>query len=226
MKKKFKLFGILLALTLGLSLMVGCGDKESDGPNTFGNTTNGIYLLSDLRLKECILYDFDTKKYDSKEYSELLEQELAEYNKKHVYKDAEGKDTPAIAIEKVDVSKNVLTQILTYYDTADYLEYNKGELQKRSGKTLETGTLAAPNSTILSYTYVDKKGEAVNLEELVSSKEASEYRYVICDLQAVLYGEGKVVAYTTNGTYTEDLNCVTVKGGSPVAVIYRSTEKK
>ena len=41
------------------------------------------------------------------------------------------------------------------------------------------------------------------------------------DLKAVLYGDGEIVAYSSNGSYTEDLNCVTSKGGNKVVVVFK-----
>ncbi len=237
---------ITVFLILGLILVAACGkdpegsdtepgfsSQDSSGTSkdsrretepevdTFGNTTNGIYLTSKLEIRDCTLYDFDTSKYDAKEYEGFLEEELAEYNAAHPYPDEKGKKVNAIEVETCSVSKNVLTQILKYYDAADFLEYNKSELQKRSGSILKAGTLLSPDSALSSMEFVDPSGKAVDISGWTGESKGSSYRYMICDIKAVLYGEGKVVAYSKGAVYTKDLNCINSAGGKKVAIIFK-----
>ena len=235
---------ITVFLVLGLILAAACGkdpvnsDTEPGGSqdtgtskdsrretevevDTFGNTTNGIYLTSKLEIRDCTLYDFDTSKYDADEYKGFLEEELAEYNAAHSYPDEKGKKVSAIQVEKCTVSKNVLTQILKYYDAADFLEYNKSELQKRGGSLLKAGTWLSPDSALSSMEFVDPSGKTVDISSWTGESKGGSYRYMICDIKAVLYGEGKVVAYSKDAVYTKDLNCINSAGGKKVAIIFK-----
>ena len=219
MKKKM----LFLLAACMLIVFTGCSGSGSSGNrnNTFGEETNGLYLMSDLQVKDCMKYDFDTKKYDAKEYEGFLKEELEAYNKDHVYQDEDEKTYEAITIEKCSADKNVLTQILKYYDIADYLNYNKTELQKRSGKTAAAGTLDEAAAAVQELKYKNPAGEDVDIQTLINDKKAESYRYLTTDLQAVLYGDGEIIAYSTNASYTQDLNCVTAKGGENVAVIFK-----
>ena len=234
---------ITVFLVLGLVMMAACGTQEETSGSengsasdtstrdprreteqvidTFGNTTNGIYLTSKLQIRDCSIYDFDTSKYDEKEYMGFLEDELADYNAAHPCTDEKGQPANAIEVEKCSASKNVLTQILKYYNAADFLEYNNAELQKRSGTFLKAGTLASPDTSLSSMEFVDPSGKAIDISGWTQEGKGSSYRYMVCDIKAVLYGEGKVVAYSKNAVYTKDLNCVNSAGGKKVAVIFK-----
>ena len=219
--KKY-LAGALLALSMILLTSCEGFDKPEKKPDTFGTATNGIYLSADLTVRDCMLADFDTQKYNDKEYQGFLQEDLDVYNAAHPYTDSEGQKISAISIEKCDASSNILTQILKYYNASDFLAYNQQELQERSGSILKTGTLSTPAEDIFSFSFVLPDGSAdVVLDELVNSKEAGSYRYMICDLQAVLYGEGEIAAVSKGAVYTPDLNCVSSPGGTPVAVIFK-----
>ena len=101
--KKY-LAGALLALSMILLTSCEGFDKPEKKPDTFGTATNGIYLSADLTVRDCMLADFDTQKYNDKEYQGFLQEDLDVYNAAHPYTDSEGQKISAISIEKCDAS--------------------------------------------------------------------------------------------------------------------------
>ena len=89
-----------------------------------------------------------------------------------------------------------------------------------------TGTLDVVDSSILTTTYVDVKGKEVKVADLCTKDDAATYRYIALNFEAIIYGDGYVVAYSNGGTYESEGNCVKVPGnGQEVVVIYKSEGK-
>jgi len=230
-----RILACVLIVVLALSC-VGCTKKEEEGEriNTFGSSDDGLYLYKNLTVQDITFYDFDTEKYDAEEYRGFLQLDIDEYNNTHEFNaptpetNEEGTviDTnimkAPIEIQIVDTKDNVLEQQIRYATTFDYVEYNTSELEKRGGTKLDVGTLALVDSAVLEYSYLNQKGEEVILGELCGEGEdTSSYRYILCGFKAVLYGDGDIVAYSSNLTYDATHNCVTVPEGQTGVVIFK-----
>ena len=244
MRRKFPAFilMVLLAITLGgcdgCALFSGCSCSACNkGPKvqTFGNVTNGIYYYADRHLQDVFISEFDESRYDAAEFAGYLEADLEEYNKDHpyvcpVYLDKDGNQVPtntltkAITIERCSSKNNEITIRLMYGTVKDYVNYNAEEITKRGGTVLESGVMTQDSASLLSLSYVNTEGEAVDFNDLLKSRRAPEYRYVTCDFEAVLYGEGDIVGYTTNGSYDPKGNCVNVPAGQRVTVIFAGSD--
>ena len=246
MKRKLIAFVILVALVItlggceGCALFSGCSCSAcKKGPKiqTFGNVTNGIYYYADRHLQDVFITDFDESRYDAEEFAGYLSKDIEAYNAEHdyicpVYLDEEGNQVPtntltkAITIERCSSKDNELTMRLFYGTVQDYVNYNAEEIEKRGGTNLEAGVLTPDNTALLSLSYINTEGEAVDFNELLSARRAPEYRYVTCDFEAVLYGEGDIIAYTTNGSYDAKGNCVNVSGGQRVTVVFAGADEE
>ena len=242
MKRKFLAFIILVALTVtlggcdGCALFSGCGCNKGPKVQTFGNVTNGIYYYADRHVQDVFIAEFDESRYDAEEFAGYLAQDIELYNEDHtyicpVYLDEEGKQVPtnsltkAITIERCTSKDNEITMRLLYGTVQDYVNYNADEIKKRGGSVLESGVLTADSTDLLSLSFIDTEGKPVNFSELLAARRAPEYRYVTCDFEAVLYGEGDIVGYTTNGSYDSKGNCVNVSGGDRVTVIFAGADE-
>ena len=227
--KKLRVTAIIV-LVAALLLSVGCtsnGNQNSIGK--FGKVTNGIYLYKDLAVQDSYVEEFDTGKYDLKEYRGFLDEELAEYNKSNAFhpgdEEVRGEHEPEykapITVVKCETAGGNLNQQLLYATAEDFIKYNAEELEGRQGTTLQTGTLQKVDTKLLTAAFVGPDGKDLDVQALCVSKNASEYRYVITDIQSLVYGDGALIGYTKNGAYSEENSCVTVKGGEKVIVIFR-----
>ena len=229
--KKNRMAVVCLALTLlAAALFAGCmSNSNQNSIGKFGKVTNGIYLYKDLAVQDSFVEEFDTGKYDLKEYRGFLDEELAEYNKSNAFhpgdEEVRGEHEPEykapITVVKCETGDGNLNQQLLYATAEDFLKYNAEELEERQGTTLQTGTLAKVDTKLLTAAFVGPDGKDLDVQALCVSKNASEYRYVITDIQSLVYGDGALIGYTKNGAYSEDNSCVTVKGGEKVIVIFR-----
>ena len=234
MKTRRLLISVLL-LALASASLAGCKHNTS---NAFGEADKSIYLFRDLCIEDIVLSDFDMSKYDAKEFSGFLEEDLEKYNASHPFVKPEEVEllegettfepevTKPIAIMKCAADKNVLDQRLIYATADDYMNYNAEEMPKRGGDHVYTGTLDVVDSSILTTTYVDVKGKEVKVADLCTKDDAATYRYIALNFEAIIYGDGYVVAYSNGGTYESEGNCVKVPGnGQEVVVIYKSEGK-
>ena len=226
-------FKILLAGLLAMALLATGCIKEEPSVGKFGAVTNGIYVYADLAIQDSVVEDFDTKKYDLAEYRKLLDEEVKAYNTanefkpgdKELRKEHEPDYVTPVTVVKCEVSGGKIRQQLIYANATDYANYRKAnisdEAEEKSGFTFQTGTLAKVDTSILSAAFVAPSGNDVNVQELCVSSSASKYRYVICDFEALLYGDGDLVCYTKNASYDADNRCVKVKGGEKVIAIFK-----
>lgn len=243
MKRKFLAFIILVALTItlggceGCSLFSGCSCNKGPKVQTFGNVTNGIYYYADRHVQDVFITDFDESRYDVQEFAGYLAEDIEAYNAEHsyiapVYLDEEGKQHPtntltkAITIERCTSKNNEITMRLLYGTVQDYVNYNAEEIAKRGGSVLEAGVLTADKTDLLGLSYTDTEGKPVNFTELLSARRAPEYRYVTCDFEAVLYGEGDIIGYSADGSYDSKGNCVNVSAGKRVTVIFAGSDEQ
>lgn len=246
MRRKFIAFVILVALVVtlggcdGCALFSGCSCSacNNKGPKvqTFGNVTNGIYYYADRHLQDVFITEFDESRYDADEFARYLSEDIEAYNAEHtyicpVYLDEDGNQVPTntltkcITIERCTSKNNELTMRLLYGTVQDYLNYNAEEIQKRGGSVLQNGVLTADSTELLQLSYIDTEGNPVDFNELISARRAPEYRYVTCDFEAVLYGEGDIIGFTQNGSYDPKGNCVNVPGGQRVTVIFAGADE-
>ena len=226
-------FKILLAGMLAMTLLATGCIKEETSIGKFGAVTNGIYLYSDLAVQDSTVEEFDTKKYDLAEYRKLLDEEVKAYNTanefkpgdKELRKDYEPDYVTPVTVVKCEVSGGKIRQQLLYANATDYANYRKENIsepaESENGFTFTVGTLAKVDPAILPAIFVAPSGNAVNVQELCVSSSAAKYRYVICDFEALLYGDGDLVCYTKNATYDADNLCVQVKGGEKVIAIFK-----
>ncbi len=231
-----KLFAVLLVmLMLAVSFgAAGCRkNKNRSKVNSFGNADNGIFLNADMTVVDCIYDDFDQSKYNDQEFAGFLQQDIDKYNGTHEFiapptqaaKDGETPAAPSvtvpISIRKCQASDNMLCQMRVYANAADFVYYNEEDIALRGGNTLQTGTLANLDQSILSASFVAVDKEPLDVQALASSNKAASYRYMLCNFEAYLYGEGYIVGYTPNGTYNESTNCVSCPAGQTVIVLFQ-----
>lgn len=227
MMRRKRLAGTVLGLLSTLLVLAGCGGKTAIGK--FGKVTNGLYLYKDLAIQDSYIEEFDTSRYDFEEYRTLLDEELAAYNKSHEFKpgdrskrgDHEPNYQTPISVVKAEISGQNLSQQLIYANAEDYLNYHEGELKEKKGSVLSTGTLSKVDTSILTASYTSPSGQDVNVQELCVDTDAGNYRYIVCDFEALIYGDGELICYTKNASYNKDNQCVTVPGGEKVIVIYK-----
>ena len=229
-KSLIRIFSLVFAAAVIL-FAAGCqgeaGQKTSIGK--FGKVTNGLYLYNDLAIQDSYVDEFDTKKYVVAEYRALLDEELAEYNKSHAFhpgnEEVRGEHEPAytapITVIRCEAAGGNLNQQLLYATAEDFLGYQAEELEGRKGSTLVTGTLAKVDTKILTASYVTPNGKDLDVQQLCVKENAGEYRFIICDFDALLYGDGDLIGYTNNATYNAQNSCVTVKGGQTVIAIFK-----
>ncbi|GEM_PF-2470748 len=220
---------LLLALVFGLS-MAGCTGPQ--GKN-FGDQTNGLYLMNDLYIQDSLVENFDITKYNLKEYEGFLDDELAEYNANHpftapaVKTDRNGNAlTPEVTcpIEKkvCEVKTGWIYQQLRYATAEDFMTYNAYTIRyDRGGTKLLVGKFDGEiDAELLGAQYVKPDGKAVSIDELYFSKNAADYRYIAVDFTANLYGEGNLVAYSTNGVYSMEGGYVAAEAGQWTIAIF------
>ncbi len=229
---KKRAFAVLLAAGM-IFTAAGCNKDGHSGINTFGNTTNGIYVHKDASVQDVVYYDFDTEKYDADEFRTYLQAELDEYNGSHEFVKpepetnadgevvSESSMTAPIEIVECSAKDNELCVQLLYANASDYLTYMAESVEARGGNTLQSGYLLYADASVQNAAFVDEDGEAVDMEKLLGSKKAEEYRYVICNFESVIYSDGDVYGYTTNGNYSKDNNCVSVPAGQEVIILFR-----
>ena len=253
MKNKFLLLALLAALVL---VMQACGQPEAESTeeeetmesteevipgvkiDTFGNTTNSLFIYPNLVFQDIMIADFNTDKYDVEEYGGFLQADIDNYNKTHnfkmqvIKKDADGNEIEPpvryrhpIEIRKLEAKDNILNQQLLYATAEDFLEYNSETLQERGGSTLKVGKFLT-DILELPASYTDPNGETVSAYGLIRDKNgdtipgAEDSYYVICDFDAVLYSSGDVLG-VIGGTYDSETNSVLVEGGTRAVVIYK-----
>lgn len=227
-----KALAVLFAVCMIFSA-AGCGRGGHGGVNSFGNTTNGIYVHKDASVQDVVYYDFDTEKYDVDEFRTFLQAELDEYNNSHEFikpepeTNADGEVvsessmTAPIEIVECSAKNNELCVQLLYANTGDYLTYMAESVEERGGNTLQSGYLLYADASVQNAAFVDEDGDAIDMEKLLGSKKADRYRYVICNFESVIYSDGNVCGYTVNGTYSKENNCVTVPAGQEVIVLFK-----
>lgn len=233
MKKKLTM-GAALLLALSL-LLLGCNENHNTA-NTFGNTTKGLYLYADLSLEWVEYLPFGEDYYDAAEFKGILESDVAAYNstvnfvKPEMPVNSKGnpiqesKVTAPVSVVKCETAGKELKMQLRYANVEDFLAYTERFQGSDPGYTILTGTLAKPDSQIVTASYVGTDGKEVNLNDLVNSSDAASYRYALVDMDAVLYGDDYIVAYSATGAYNETANCVTAKAGTTVIVIFKSSK--
>ena len=234
MKKRSISVMLTAILMTGTVLLSGCQESHHTGGTGFGETNNGIYLNRDLTIVDCMTADFDMSKYDAAEYAGFLQQEIDAYNasvefvapSQETNSNGETVSEPSLThpveIERCEAKENVLYQELIYATANDFLQFNGEELASRGGTTLKVGTLDRADSSILTMNFVDEKGEAYDLQKVYEGEKAGEYRYIMCDYEAVLYGAGDIVCYTTGAKFDEKDYSLSVPTGSMVIVIFKS----
>jgi len=232
---------LLIAFSMVLTLG-GCGNTgRRNQKNTFGNAGNGIYLFRNLSVKDCQIYSFEKDYYSDSEFKTYLEKDLDEYNKAHAYhqpetmvpatdKDGETLETVGPQAEKpievltCEKKDEKLYQSLLYATPEDFILYNEEEVTKRGGTALQAGKLTEADRSVLGETYTAPDGNAFDINEAVTGKDAASYRYLLCNFEALLYGDGEIVAWTAKGTYDKDANYVKVTAGNTVIVIFRDIQ--
>ncbi len=222
-----KKFSAILAVCLAAVLAASCGKSNM---KTFGGSTNGIYLFDDLSIKDVVIEDFDAERYDVEEFKECLLEEIAAYNKTAKFNPPKGvldsngnvKDdalvkAPVTLGDCVLDSKKLNLQ-LVYANVTDYTAFNESDIKKRGGTELQVGTMANPDPRILTAALVNEKGERVEAAEL-NGKD--DFRFMLCDFEAILYGDGGVYAYSEGLEMDKSHNCVSVPQGTLGIVIFK-----
>ena len=204
-----------------LSVFGGCvRQEEEEKPNTFGGSKDSLYLFTDLAVQDVIIEDFDTKKYDVNEYKGFLEEEIAEYNKAHAFTpkaNADGSSVSAdephysesVTLVRCEVQKDKLFQSLLYATAADYNSFpdNQIILSRKNGTGLVTGTLDNAPDVLRKTSFVTPNGTSVDLESIITSQKASEYRFMIADFNCFMYGDGEIIAYASGMEYSKENSC-------------------
>ncbi len=225
---------IAAAALLALSL-AACGNRTARGENkNFGQGEKDIYIYRDLAVRDVMIDDFDTEKYDKDEYLGYLQEEIDAYNATASFVPqtaAEGEEenftphyTVPVSVASCTAEENKINQQLLYATAADFTKYNEEFLPERGGYTLQAGTLPYADASVTGATLIDpesEEGKTVDVQEILTGKSADDYRFVICNFDAVLYGDGDIVGMTSNGVFDKDKYCVSVPAGQTVVVLFK-----
>lgn len=217
-KRRFACFSLALLLIVGL--LCGCvRQDETEKLNTFGGTKDSFYLFTDLAVQDVTIENFETKKYDVKEYQGFLEEEIAEYNRTHAYTPKASDGVPAspdephysesVTLVRCEVLNEKLFQSLLYATAADYNSFpdNQIVLSRKNGSGLVTGTLADAPDVLRKTSFVTPNGTSVDLESIITSQKAAEYRFMLADFSCVMYGDGEIIAYANGMEYSKENSC-------------------
>ena len=220
MNSKRRLFCFSLVCVLLLGVLAGCVRvEEEEKLNTFGGTKDSFYLYRDMAVQDVTIESFDMKKYDIGEYKGFLEEEIAEYNEMHALlpKDAgtetlsqdEPRYSESVTLVRCEAENDKLYQSLLYATAADYNTFpdNQIVLSRKKGSGLITGTLADAPEFVLNTKFVTPSGTSVDLEAIVTSEKAAEYRYMVADFSCVMYGDGDIIAYASGMEYSAENSC-------------------
>ena len=232
---KRRIMEVLLLVLFAFTLSA-CKEEVEKGANeNFGKGEKDIYIFRDLSVQDVMIADFDTSKYDKDEYLGYLQEEIDAYNAGASFVPqtaAEGEEesftphyTVPVSIASCTTADNKINQQLLYATAADFTKYNEEFLEEeRGGYTLQAGTLPYADASVTGATLIDpdnKEGGTLDVNEILTGKNAAKYRYVICNFDAVLYGDGEIAGYTANGSYNSDKDCITVPAGQTVIVIFK-----
>lgn len=217
-KRRLLCFSLVCVLLLGL--FTGCVRQDPEEKlNTFGGTKDSFYLFRDMAVQDVMIEPFDMKKYDVSEYKGFLEEEIAEYNAMHalIPKDAgsetlsqdEPRYSESVTLVRCDAENDKLYQSLHYATAADYNTFpdNQLILSRKKGSGLITGTLADAPEFVLNTKFVTPSGTSVDLQAIVTSEKAAEYRYMVADFSCVMYGDGDIIAYASGMEYSAENSC-------------------
>ena len=220
MNSKRRLFCFSLVCVLLLGVLAGCVRvEEEEKLNTFGGTKDSFYLYRDMAVQDVMIEPFDMKKYDISEYKGFLEEEIAEYNAMHALLPKEAgaetlsQDEPryseSVTLVKCEAQNDKLYQSLLYATAADYNTFpdNQIILSRKKGSGLITGTLKDAPEFVLNTKFVTPSGTSVDLEAIVTSEKAAEYRYMVADFSCVMYGDGDIIAYASGMEYSAENSC-------------------
>ena len=220
MNSKRRLFCFSLVCVLLLGVLAGCVRvEEEEKLNTFGGTKDSFYLYRDMAVQDVMIEPFDMKKYDVSEYKGFLEEEIAEYNAMHALLPKEAgaetlsQDEPryseSVTLVRCEAENDKLYQSLLYATAADYNTFpdNQIILSRKKGSGLITGTLQDAPEFVLNTKFVTPSGTSVDLEAIVTSEKAAEYRYMVADFSCVMYGDGDIIAYASGMEYSAENSC-------------------
>lgn len=222
---------LILIAGLFSILCVGCfGCGERPGYDSFEKEKYGLYLYADLAIEEVISEDFPTDQYNLDEYKQYLSEELAEENKKYPFNPSDpskhGSKEPAltapISLVTAEVTKNILTQKLIYVNADVYSAYNEDTIQDKGGKIFGAGRLSDAPSEVLDSKLIAPNGDYCYPKNLLSEGNGSNYRYIICDFEVAIYGDGELIGYSETGKYDKNKGNVTVPSGKKVIIIFKS----
>lgn len=220
MNSKRRLFCFSLMCVLLLGVLAGCVRiNPEEKLNTFGGTKDSFYLYRDMAVQDVMIEPFDMKKYDVSEYKGFLEEEIAEYNAMHALLPKEAgtetlsQDEPryseSVTLVRCEAENDKLYQSLLYATAADYNTFpdNQLILSRKKGSGLITGTLQDAPEFVLNTKFVTPSGTSVDLQAIVTSEKAAEYRYMVADFSCVMYGDGDIIAYASGMEYSAENSC-------------------
>ena len=238
MKRFISAFTALLLLSVCCLGLFACGQEEQeDDVKKFGVADGSLYIYANNALMDCSIVDFDTSRYDVEEYRGFLEEEIGVYNDSAVFvpqtpeTDEKGNEikppvtyTRPVEISSISAEDNKMNLQLLYATPEDFFgwqeHYDKDAFSKRGGSIIEAGKLV-DNETVQGMTFVDRKGEALDMEKLLKRKNVSDVRYVTIDVECVLFGDGNILAYTEGADLDAANNNFHVKGGQKITVLYQ-----
>ena len=232
MKRSLLLSGVMVLLLFSLA---ACNRK---GPvsvsESFGTSTKDVAVFRDLAVQDVMIDDFDTSKYDKDEYLSYLQEDIDAYNSTATFVPqtaAEGEEetftphyTVPVSVASCTAEENKINQQILYATAADFTAFNEEALEERGGHTLQAGTLPFADASVTGAALVDpdsKNGENLDVQDILTGRHADDYRFVICNFDAVLYVEGEIEGYTSNAAVDLEKNCVTVPAGETVIVVFR-----
>lgn len=198
--KKFILF---ILLSVSLCVLAGCADS----PSTDDGKTN-LIIGKDKVVTQRIREDFSENYYDAGELKNMILDEAASYNNKHV--------SGAVSVNKVNVSENNITNVEMVYMTAnDYADFN-GEML-----FVGTGEEAVKEGCSLKQILTNTENSAETIAE-AELKEMTNDTILIYGGEYAVFLPGKIKYASDNAFLSEDKKAVRLKEGQngPFYIVY------
>lgn len=194
---------LCILLSAALCILAGCADSSS---NDDGKTN--LIVDKNRMVTQRIREDFSENYYDAGELKNMILDEAASYNNKHV--------SGAVSVNKVSVGDNMMTNVeMVYMTPADYSAFNREALFVGTGK--EAMDQGYSLKKILTNT--ENSAETIAEAEL---KAMEDETILIYEGTYAVYLPKKIKFVSDNALLSEDMKAVRLKEGQsgPFYIVY------